>query len=116
MVLDAVCLYFYVTAQSRVAEVLYVFFYYVEIISAGLAVFNLFPIPPLDGSKVVFSLLPDEMYLRLMRYERYGMMLLMVLLFTGLLDTPLVFLRDGLLSGLQAVGSWPIDLLAKFYR
>ena len=116
VVLDAVCLYFYVTVQSRVAEVLYVFFYYVEIISTGLAVFNIFPIPPLDGSKVVFSLLPDEMYLRLMRYERYGMLLLMVLLFTGLLDTPLVFLRDGLLSGLQAVGSWPIDLLAKFYR
>ncbi|MEI3078308.1 MAG: site-2 protease family protein [Oscillospiraceae bacterium] len=34
------------------------FFIYVEIISAGLAVFNVFPIPPLDGSKVLFALFP----------------------------------------------------------
>ena len=83
---------------------------------AGLAVFNLFPIPPLDGSKVVFSLLPDELYLKLMRYERFGMLLLTVLLLTGVLDTPLVFLRNGLLDGLQAVGSWPAGLFLKFYR
>ena len=49
------------------------FFVYVEIISAGLAVFNVFPIPPLDGSKVLFALLSDRAYDRLMRYEKYGM-------------------------------------------
>lgn len=116
VVLESVSWCFVVTAQSRVAEVLDWFFYYVAIISAGLAVFNLFPIPPLDGSKVVFSLLPDELYLKLMRYERFGMLLLTVLLLTGVLDTPLVFLRNGLLDGLQAVGSWPADLFLKFYR
>ena len=46
------------------------FFVYVEIISAGLAVFNVFPIPPLDGSKVLFALLSDRAYDRLMRYEK----------------------------------------------
>ena len=58
-------------------------------ISIGLAVFNLLPVPPLDGSKVVFSLVSDEAYYKLMRYERYGMLLLYVLMFTGLLGTPL---------------------------
>lgn len=59
------------------------------IISVGYAVFNLIPIPPLDGSKVLFSLVSDDAYYRLMRYERYGMILLYVLVFTNLLGAPL---------------------------
>ena len=50
-------------------------------------------------------------YLWLMRYERYGMALLMLLLLTGVLDVPLEFLRDGLLNGLEAIGTWPVRLL-----
>ena len=67
--------------------------------------------PPLDGSKVLFSCLSDRAYDWLMRYERYGMLLLMVLLFTNVLDTPLEFLRGGLLDALQAIGDWPVRLL-----
>ena len=44
-----------------------------------LAVFNMLPIPPLDGSKVLFSLLPDNAYYKLMRYERYGMIAILVM-------------------------------------
>ena len=58
---------------------LLLFLQYTAILSAGLAVFNLFPIPPLDGSKVLFALLPDRLYWQLMRYERYGMLVLLVL-------------------------------------
>ena len=43
--------------------------------------FNLIPIPPLDGSKVLFSFLPDRAYLRLMVLEKYGMLLLIALVF-----------------------------------
>lgn len=63
-------------------------------LSLGMGIFNLLPIPPLDGSKVLFSLLPDEAYLRLMRIERYGFLLLAALLFTGVIDTPLSFLLE----------------------
>ena len=86
------------------------FFWYTAILSAGLAVFNLFPIPPLDGSKVLFALLPDAAYEKLMRYERYGMILLMVLLATDVLDTPLLWLRTGLLNGLASAVSSLIGL------
>ena len=86
------------------------FFIYVEIISAGLAVFNVFPIPPLDGSKVLFALLSDRAYDKLMRYERYGMGLLMLLLITGLIDTPLGAMRDGLLQLLNNLGTWGYTL------
>ncbi len=52
-------------------------------LSVGLGVFNLLPIPPLDGSKVVGAFLPDRAYFTLMRYERYGMAVLLILSFTG---------------------------------
>ncbi len=100
--------------ESAVLEYLLLFTWYVALISAGLAVFNLFPVPPLDGSKVLFSFLPDRAYLTLMRYERYGMLALMVLLLTGLLDAPLIILRDGLMAGLEAVTWWPLELLLGF--
>ena len=48
-------------------------------ISIALGLFNLIPFPPLDGSKVLFAFLPDRIYLRLMVLERYGMLVLMVL-------------------------------------
>ena len=49
------------------------------VLSIGLGLFNLVPIPPLDGSKVLFSLLPERAYYTLMRYERYGMAVLLLL-------------------------------------
>ena len=52
-------------------------------LSIGLGLFNLIPIPPLDGSKVAAVLLSDQAYLKLMRYERYGMLLLLALSLLG---------------------------------
>ena len=53
------------------------------VLSIGLGVFNLVPIPPLDGSKVLAAFLTDRTYFQLMRYERYGMLLLIFLSFQG---------------------------------
>ncbi len=52
-----------------------------SILSVGLGLFNLIPIPPLDGSKVLAAFLPDRAYVTLMRYERYGILALLVLSF-----------------------------------
>jgi Zn-dependent protease len=54
-------------------------------LSIALALFNMLPIPPLDGSKVLFSLLPESAYSKLTRYERYGIILLLVVLNSQLL-------------------------------
>lgn len=66
------------------------------IINCVLCIFNLIPVPPLDGSKVVLSLLPRELALKYVRIERYGMILLILLLATGVLGyvllPPLQFL------------------------
>lgn len=58
-------------------------------ISLGYAIFNMLPIPPLDGSKVLLAVLSDEGYQRLMRYERYGSLLLLALVWGGILGRPL---------------------------
>ena len=54
---------------------------YMAMLSISLGLFNLIPIPPLDGSKVLFSFLPDRAYVRLMVLEKYGMFLLIALVF-----------------------------------
>ena len=57
------------------------FFLQTSQLSVGLGVFNLIPIPPLDGSKVLAAFLPDRQYYTLMHYERYGILVLLVLSF-----------------------------------
>lgn len=53
--------------------------YITAYLSIALAIFNIIPIPPLDGSKVLFSCISDRAYTKLMYYERYGMIILLVL-------------------------------------
>ena len=62
---------------------------------------------------VLFAVLPSQSYANLMRYERYGMLLLMVVLLAGWLDGPLYYLRTGLLNLLQPLALWPAELLLR---
>lgn len=64
-------------------DTLLLFLLRTAMLSIGLGLFNLIPIPPLDGSKVLFALLPDRQYELLLRYEHLGMILLWVLVITG---------------------------------
>lgn len=93
----------YLISDASVWMYTVLFLEYLALLSAGLAVFNLFPVPPLDGSKVLFALLPNRWYGKLMKYERYGMLVMAVLLLTNVLDKPLLFLRGKLLDMLSMV-------------
>lgn len=76
-------------------------------VSVGLGVFNLFPIPPLDGSKILFSFLPDKIYYTILRYERYVMLVMLAAVWFGLLDKPLSFLIDHAIDALCVISFFP---------
>lgn len=73
-----------VTTGSAFALACFEFLLSTAILSIGLGLFNLVPIPPLDGSKVLFSVLPERAYYTLMRFERYGMLVLMLIIWLDL--------------------------------
>ena len=79
-------------------------------LNVGLAVFNLLPIPPLDGSRLLTAMLPNHLYYKIMQYEQYIMIGLFVLIFVGALDLPLNFLRTGALAGLEWLADLPFRL------
>ena len=62
------------------------FFYTAISINVTFAVFNLIPIPPFDGSRIILTFLPSDLYFKIQRYERYIMIGFFVLLLTNVLD------------------------------
>lgn len=76
------------------------FFYLMYRINLNLAVFNLLPVPPLDGSKIFYSILPDKYYYTIMKYEQY----------IGFAFLLLIVLSPGILSGVFGVLTKPFDL------
>lgn len=74
---------------SQIAEFFLMIFLYTQVMNVGLMVFNLIPIPPLDGSKVLMEFLPYRMRYQMYRIERYSGIILLGLVWTGVL-TPVL--------------------------
>lgn len=70
---------------------LYSMLFYSVVINLVLAIFNLIPIPPLDGSKILAMCLPTSLRIQFARLERFGMIIIIFLLLTNLLDKLLSF-------------------------
>ena len=79
MLIYGMLLYPLSMASSPFADIVINTMFQASYLSLALAIFNLIPISPLDGSKVFFSFLSREKYYKLMRYERYGMIILLVI-------------------------------------
>lgn len=93
--------------NSLFVQAFYVFFSFAASINIGLAVFNLIPIPPLDGSRVFELLIPDKYYYKFAQYERYIVIVIFALIVFGVLDAPLAFLQNHLYSALNYIVSLP---------
>ncbi len=109
-----VVLYYFMPSKTD-AGILYDYFRslfaYLATINAGLGLFNLIPIPPLDGSNVLAELLPEGGKRFLYKIRPYAPMILLVLLITGILNIPLSAAQKGVISGFYQL----VDKIVSFF-
>ncbi|NLD87738.1 MAG: site-2 protease family protein [Clostridiales bacterium] len=82
------------------------FFKILASINVGFAVFNILPLPPLDGSRIASLILPPQWYYELMQYEKYIQIALFLLLMFGVLTVPLAYGRSFLMNGIESFVRW----------
>lgn len=122
IIIAVICLFIYGVLLGFGPRIGKVGSYFVEMLlvtaylSTALAIFNIIPIPPLDGSKVLYSFVSDRTYTKLMYYERYGMIILVVAVFllsrTHL--NPLGRAASWLMEQLFVAAQWGFDLAKLF--
>ena len=108
MAFAATLIYVYMIINTQLSDWINSFFVTFIIMNISLAVFNLIPVSPLDGSKILFAFLPEKVYRSLLKYERFGFVILIVLSYFG-------FLSGVIDSGLEAVLGLFLDVAEKIY-
>ena len=88
---------------SNFVEMARWFFQYFMTLNVYFAVFNFIPVPPLDGSRIVSYFLPGKLAYYYNYIERYGFLVLIVLLYTGILSVPLQFFSGLIVDGITNV-------------
>ncbi len=106
-----------ITDAVSAADIAVSFFINVGYYNIALAVFNLIPFPPLDGSRILTMFLPDRIYYRVMQYERYLFYALfaLIFLFNRLNFSPLTVVSDLIFDGISEVASFFVNVIANLF-
>lgn len=93
-----------------ISQLVLIFFSMGARLNVYLAVFNLLPVPPFDGSRFFYIFLPTKWYFKVMQYEKYIMIGILALFYFGVLSIPLDFISGLILSGMY----WLVGLIPIF--
>ena len=104
-------LLYYWAPVNEVTIFVALFLQYLVYMDVSLAVFNLIPVPPLDGSRVLLAVLPERIYFGMMQYEKVILVILLAAVWGGFLDTPLSLMND-VVWNLMDAGTFYIDKIA----
>ena len=104
-------LLYYWAPVNEATIFLALFLQYLVYMDVSLAVFNLIPVPPLDGSRVLLAVLPQRIYFGIMKYERVILIVMLAVVWSGFLDGPLTLLNDAVWDLLD-LGTGYIDQIA----
>ena len=100
--------------RSEIGYYVFIVLVFIAVRSTMLGIFNLIPIPPLDGSKVVGALLPDRVYYTILRYERYCMIVVFALCYIGVVSTFIVNIGGFLLDKFCVITFFPREIMSLF--
>lgn len=117
IIMALIFVFFGVLIQVKIGVTDGSFLYYIVVflltaaqINISLAVFNLLPIPPLDGSRIFSLIIPDKYYYTIMQYERYIVYGVLALVFFGVLDGPISFLTELLFNIIFNIALLPMGV------
>ena len=105
-------LLFHFAPANRPLAYILLFLCQLAVLNVGLGLFNLIPFPPLDGSRVLEMLLPERAYRWLMRYERYLIVAVVLLAWSGFFGGPLYSAMAWVLRQLCQVTQFPFSIIA----
>ena len=104
-------LLFHFGPANRPVAYLLLFLCQLSVLNVGLGLFNLIPIPPLDGSRVVEMFLPERAYRWVLRYERYLIVAVVLLAWMGFFGGPLYRAMAWVLQGMCEITQFPFSLI-----
>ena len=109
LTIDPMAILIFAEKSTEIWSYVVLFLYYFMAINISLAVFNLIPIPPLDGSKILMAFLPNRICYQIQRNEAMISMILMIAIFLGVFSGPLAVAQNWLTSGILNLTSLPFQ-------
>ena len=102
-------LLFHSSIPTQVLQLITIFFQYYILINIGLAVFNLIPLPPLDGSRIIAAFMSDKTMYNYYKYQNIIMIAVFILIFTGILSIPLSLAQSFLYKFIMNITAFPFS-------